>query len=171
MWISVHQWCNTENNRYMHQIVYSTLTAITSGTARAQGIPGAYSSQATLQPTALLDSGTFNHNFGRDTVSYRTNFRDVPPFPIQTAGGIVFLDHQCDLAMPGIYISNGFVNDHTPTALVSERVLVREHMWEFNTSPKGKLVKHPRGQFRAEPYGNLHYLPADMVGADCTNHM
>ena len=160
----VDQWRNTENNRYMHEIVYSTLTSITSGTA--QGIPGAYSSQAAMQPTVLLDSGTFNHNFGRDTVMYRVNFRDVQPFPIQTAGGIVFLDQQCDLAMPGIYISNGFVNDHIPTTLVSEGVLVREHMWEFNTSPRGKLVKHPRGQFWAEPHGNLHYLPADMVGVD-----
>ena len=35
----VDQWCNTENNRDMHKIVYSTLTTITSGTA--QGMPGA----------------------------------------------------------------------------------------------------------------------------------
>ena len=83
----------------------------------------------------LFDGGSFYHNFGLDTATYRTNFRKVEPFPIQTAGGIVFMDQQCDLAMHGIYISNGFVNDYIPTTLVSEVVFVQ---------PMGIHHKHER---------------------------
>ena len=74
------------------------------------------------------------------------------------------MDKQCDLSLPGIYISNGYVNDYIPATLISEGVLVQQHRWEFQTTHLGKLAKHPQGEFWAQQQGTLFYLPDAMVG-------
>ena len=99
----VDQWCNGNdgNNRLMQQLVYTSMSEVLTNKTR-NITQGSYSTSTTIsRPTVLFDGGTFNHNFGLNTVTYRTNFRKVDPFLIQTAGGIVFMDQQCDLAIPG----------------------------------------------------------------------
>ena len=115
----------------------------------------------------LLDGGTFNHNFGRDTKQYRVNLRKVEPIPIKTAGGIVWLDLMCDLYMPGIYISGGYVNDYIDITLISESVLAKKHQWTFYLDDKGKQVSVPLcdgyKQFWAQRIGNLFYIPLEIA--------
>ena len=63
------------------------------------------------------------------------------------------------------------MNDYIPTTLVSEGVLVQQYGWEFITTMKGKLARHPGGEFWAQQQATLFYLPDDMVGADAaTQH-
>ena len=88
----------------------------------------------------LLDGGTFNHNFGTDTKQYRVNIRKVEPIPIRTAGGIVWLNMMCDLCMPGIHITGGYINDHINITLISESVLAQKYRWTFHLDDKGKHI-------------------------------
>ena len=112
----------------------------------------------------LIDGGSFHHNFGTDTVKYRTNIRSITPFPITTAGGITWLDKQCDLNMPGIILTNGYINDHLHITLLSEGILAKEKDWSFKTDVHGKLCTHPQGSFRARSMGHLFYLPNHIIG-------
>ena len=112
----------------------------------------------------LIDGGSFHHNFGTDTVQYRTNIRSITPFPITTAGGITWLDKQCDLNMPGIILTNGYINDHLHITLLSEGILAKEKKWSFKTDVEGKLCTHPQGSFMARPMGHLFYLPNHIIG-------
>ena len=109
----------------------------------------------------LIDGGSFHHNFGTDTVRYRTNIRSSRPFPITTAGGITWLDKQC---LPGILLTNGYINDHLHITLLSEGILAKEKGWSFKTDAGGKLCTHPQGSFRARLMGHLFYLPNHIIG-------
>ena len=115
----------------------------------------------------LLDGGTFNHNFGRDTKQYRVNLRKVKPIPIKTAGGIVWLDLMCDLYMPGIYITGGYVNDHIDITLISESILAKHRQWTFYLEGEGKQVTVPvpdgYKRFWAQKIGNLFYIPLEIA--------
>ena len=40
-------------------------------------------------PWILIDGGTSNHMFGTDVISLLSNVREVTPYPVKTAGGVV----------------------------------------------------------------------------------
>ena len=111
----------------------------------------------------LIDGGSFHHNFGTNTVRYRTNIRSITPFPITTAGGITWLDKQCDLNLPGIILTDGYINGHLHITLLSEGILTKEKGWSFKTDADGKLCTHPQGSFRARLMGHLVYFPNHII--------
>ena len=95
---------------------------------------------------------------------YRTKIRSITPFHITTAGGITWLDKQRDLNLPGIMLTNGYINDHLHITLLSEGTLAKEKGWSFKTDADGKLCTHPQGSFRARLMGHLFYLPNHIIG-------
>ena len=102
-----------------------------------------------------------------DTARYRVNIRKVEAVPIKTAGGIVWLDRMCDLCMPGIKITGGYINDHIEITLISESVLTDRFSWTFFLSKEGKLITHQTAngpaKFWAKRLGNLFYLPLEVA--------
>ena len=124
-------------------------------------------SKADFSIRMLLDGGTFNHNFGTDTKQYRVNIRKVEPIPIRTAGGIVWLNMMCDLCMPGIFITGGYINDHINITLISESVMAQKHKWTFHLDDKGKHISiqtpSRKRDFWAQMIGNLFYVPLEVA--------
>ena len=124
-------------------------------------------SKADFSIRMLLDGGTFNHNFGTDTKQYRVNIRKVEPIPIRTAGGIVWLNMMCDLCMPGILITGGYINDHINITLISESVLAQKYRWTFHLDDKGKHITihnaSKKREFWAQMIGNLFYVPLEVA--------
>ena len=110
----------------------------------------------------LIDGGLCHHNFGKDTAKYSTNIRNITPFPITT--GITWLDKQCDLNLPGILLTNGYIDDHLHNTLLSEGILAKEKDWSFRTDGRGKMCTHPQGSFKATLRGHLFYLPDHIIG-------
>ena len=112
-------------------------------------------SKADFSIRMLLYGGTFNHNFGTDAKQYRVNIRKVEPIPIRTAGGIVWLNMMCDLCMPGILITGGYINDHINITLISESVLAQKYRCTFHLDDRGKHITIQTSSKKRELRGPL----------------
>jgi hypothetical protein len=115
----------------------------------------------------MIDGGTFKHMIGTNAMQFMTNVRKVRPYPIKTAGGIVWLDTVADLVVSGHVFKDCLVNANIDTSLLSQGMMAMKEGWEFVHALRvgGLQITDPTGQVEmAHPRGMLSYLPSALLG-------
>jgi hypothetical protein len=115
----------------------------------------------------MIDGGTFRHMIGSNALQYMTNVRSIRPYPVKTAGGIVWLTTIADLEVSGHVFRDCMVNPKINTSLLSEGMMAMTEGWEFIHSLRvgGLQITDPKGQVDlAYSRGVLSYLPSALLG-------
>jgi len=94
----------------------------------------------------MLDGGTFTHMIGNNAMHLACNLRQITPYPIKTAGGIVWLSSAGDLVVKNYVFRNCLVNPHLELTLLSEGWLTLVGGWTFHSDQAGKLITDAAGR-------------------------
>jgi hypothetical protein len=127
---------------------------------------GAIDSESGDRPSVLmlLDGGTFKSMIGRNARHLTCNIRAIKPYPVATAGGMVWLNWAADLVGKDHVFKNCFINEYLETTLLSEGWLRTVENWQFASHANGKLITDPSGHSEmAYTRGVLDYLPASYI--------
>ena len=112
----------------------------------------------------MLDGGTFTHMIGNNAMHLACNLRQIAPYPIKTAGGVVWLSSAGDLVVKNYVFRNCLVNPHLELTLLSEGWLTLVGGWTFHSDQAGKLITDAAGRTElAYMKGVLTYLPASYL--------
>jgi len=133
---------------------------------RSCQITGAIDVDSGTCPSVLmmLDGGTFTHMIGKNARHLACNLRQIKPYPIKTAGGIVWLSSAGDLVVKNYVFRNCLVNHHLELTLLSEGWLTLVGGWTFHSDQAGKLITDSAGRTElAYMKGVLTYLPASYL--------
>ena len=117
----------------------------------------------------MIDGGTFRHMIGSNALQYMTNVCKVKPYPLKTAGGIVWLNEVADLAVSSHVFKQCMVNPNINTSLLSQGIMTMEEGWEFTHAKRvgGLRITDPAGQVDlAHSKGVLSYLPSYLLGPE-----
>ena len=116
----------------------------------------------------LLDGGSFRDMIGRDAEHLVVNARVVEEFPVQTAGGVVWLNQVGNIVLGHHVLYDCIINPHMSMSLISEGMLALTKGWRYVTDASGKQIRDPAGHYDyAYRRGVLFYMPASMM---CTEH-
>ncbi len=116
----------------------------------------------------LLDGGSFRDMIGRDAEHLVVNARIVEECPVQTAGGVVWLNQVGNIVLGHHVLYDCIINPHMSMSLISEGMLALTKGWRFVTDASGKHIHDPAGYHDyAYRRGVLFYMPASMM---CTEH-
>jgi len=112
----------------------------------------------------LIDSGTFRTMIGKNARHLACNVRAIKPYPVATAGGMIWLRYAADMVINDHVLRNCLVNDHLDITLISGGWLRTIEGWKFQSDQQGLLMTDPAGVATlAYTMGVLDYLPASMV--------
>ena len=119
----------------------------------------------------MLDSGTFQHVWGRQIRQYLSNVRNCKPTPVKTAGGVIWLTEVGDLVLADGILEQGFLNDHMEGSLISTGRLSLFDGWKFTQDHRGHVITDvwTGAEKIAWRQGVLHYLPQSMFASTTQN--
>ena len=116
----------------------------------------------------MYDSGTFKHLAGRGARPFMANIKTLPRgYPVDTAGGVIWIKQVCDLMLNGEVIRDVLINPtDMETTLLSEGILALFEKWEFHLNWEGKQVTMPDGSQHwawRDGAGVLFYVPNELL--------